>query len=94
MKSVIHQFDLLKSKGDKILDDAAKELLSLASNIEFEEDELVQRDASEEEEYDDDNIEGWIDKHTLMTDVKLEELDESVEPVHLLLTKVSLLANT
>ena len=93
VKSVICQFDLPKSKGDKILDDAAKELLSLAGNIKFEENELAQRDANEEEE-DDDNIEGWIDERTLMTDVKLEELDESVEPVCLLLTKVSLLANT
>ena len=93
VKSVICQFDLPKSKGDKILDDAAKELLSLAGNIEFEEDELARRDANEEEE-DDDNVEGWIDERTLMTDVKLEELDESVEPVCLLLTKVSLLANT
>jgi len=41
VKSVICQFDLPKSKGDKILDDAAKELLSLAGNIKFEEDELA-----------------------------------------------------
>jgi len=94
VKSVIHQFDLPKSKGDKILDDTAKELLSLAGNIEFEEDELARRDANEEEEDEDDNIEGWIDERTLMTDIELEELDESVEPVRLLLTKVSLLANT
>jgi len=94
VKSVIRQFDLPKSKGDKILDDAAKELLSLAGNIEFEEDELARRDANEAEEDDDDNVEGWIDERTLMTDIELEELDESVEPVRLLLTKVSLLANT
>jgi len=94
VKSVIRQFDLPKSKGDKILDDAAKELLSLSGNIEFEEDELAWRDANEAEEDDDDNVEGWIDERTLMTDIELEELDESVEPVRLLLTKVSLLANT
>ena len=89
VKSIIQQFDLLKSKGNKILDDAAKELLSLAGNIEFEEDELARRDRKEGEEDEDDNVEGWIDECTLMTDVELEELDESVEPVHLLLTKVS-----
>jgi hypothetical protein len=94
VKSVIHQFDLPKSKGDKILDDAAKELLSLAGNIELEEDELAGRDGKEGEENDDDNIEGWIDERLMMTDVELEELDDSVEPVRLLLTKVSLLANT
>jgi hypothetical protein len=88
VKSVIRQFDLPKSKGDKILDDAAKELLSLAGNIEFEEDELARRDEKEGDEDEDDNVEGWIDERTLMTDAELEELDESVEPVRLLLTKV------
>jgi hypothetical protein len=93
VKSVIRQFNLPKSKGDKILDEAAKELFDLAGNIEFEEDELARRDANEEEGDDDDNVEGWIDERTHMTDIELEELDESVEPVRLLLTKVSLLAN-
>ena len=41
VKSVIQQFDSPKSKGNKILDDVAKELLSLAGNIEFKEDELA-----------------------------------------------------
>ena len=94
VKSVLRQFDLPKSKGDMILNDRAQELLSLAGNIEFEEDELAQRDGKEGEENEDDNVEGWIDERILMTDIELEELDESVEPVRLLLTKVSLLANT
>jgi hypothetical protein len=74
------------------LGDTAKELLSLAGNIKFEEDESGRRDANEDEEDDNDNVEGWIDERTMMADIELEELDESVEPVHLLLTKVSLLA--
>ena len=94
MKSVLRQFDLPKSKGNRILDDGAQELLSLAGNIEFEEDELAWRDGKEGEENEDDNVEGWIDERILMTDTELEELDDSVEPVRLLLTKVSLLANT
>jgi len=94
VKSIIRQFDLPKSKGDKILDDAAKELLLLAGNIEFKEDELAKRDGREEDEDEDDNVEGWIDECMLMTDAELEELDESVEPVCLLLTKVSRLPNT
>ena len=63
VKSVLHQFDLPKSKGDRILDDGAQELLSLAGNIEFEEDELARRDGKEGEENEDDNVEGWIDEH-------------------------------
>ena len=53
VKSVIQQFDLPKSKGGRILDDAVKELLSLAGNIEFEEDELARRDGKEGEDEDD-----------------------------------------
>ena len=70
------------------MDDAAKELLSLAGNIEFEEDELARRDGGEGDEDEDDNVEGWIDERTRMTEAELEELDESVVPVRLLLTKV------
>jgi len=43
VKSIIRQFDLLNAKSDKILDEASKELLSLAGNIEFEEEELERR---------------------------------------------------
>ena len=75
------------------MDDTAKELLSLSGNIEFEEDKLARRDGKEGDEDEDDNVDGWIDERTQMTDVELEELDESIEPVCLLLTKVSLLAN-
>jgi len=89
VKSVIQQFDLPKSKGDRILNDAAKELLSLAGNIEFEEDELMGRNGKEDDEEEDDNVEGWIDELMDMTDAELEVLDGSVEPVRLLLTKVS-----
>ena len=89
VKSVIQQFDLPKSKGDRILNDAAKELLSLAGNIEFEEDELMGRNGKEDDEEEDDNVEGWIDERMDMTDAELEVLDGSVEPVRLLLTKVS-----
>lgn len=81
VKSIIKQFDLPKSKGD-----AAKELLALAGNIELEEDEWAMEEDSEDAE--DDNVEGWVDERTLMTDEELDELDESVEPVRLFLTKV------
>jgi hypothetical protein len=91
VKSILRQFDLPKTKSGKSLDDGSKELLSLASNVEVEE-EILSRDedggvASEEPE--DDNHESWIDECTLMDDDDLEELEESVKPVRALLTKVS-----
>ena len=86
VKSIIQQFDLLKSKGDAVSDEVTKELLTLAGNIKFEE-ELVRRNGKEGVE--DDNLEGWIDECMLMTKEELNKLDESVEPVWQLLTKVS-----
>src|SRR5258705_11911270 len=85
VKSIIQQFDSPKSKNDKNLNDAANEMLSLADNIEI--DELEREEG--EEEGEDDNVEGWIDERTLMTQEAVEELDKSVEPLRLLLTKVS-----
>ena len=69
------------------MDDTANELLSLAGNIEFEEDELARRDGKEGVNGKDNNVEGWVDKRTLMTGDELIELNESVEPVRLLLTR-------
>ncbi len=78
IKSIIWQFDSPKLKNNKNLNEATNELLSLAGNIEFDEGED-----------ENDNVEGWIDECTLMTPEELEELDKSVEPLWLLLTKVS-----
>ena len=93
VKSIISQFDLPKNKNGKDLKEATKELLSLADNIEVEE-EVSSRDGEDGEAGEDDNIEGWVDEHTLMDEEELEELEESVEPVHVLLTKVRRVFNT
>lgn len=87
VKSIIRQFDLPNSEIDKVLNDATKELLSLAGNIEFEEDELS-RDGEDGIAGEEDNVEGWIDERTLMDEEDLNTLDESVKPVRVLLTKV------
>src|SRR6266567_1425672 len=90
VKSIIRQFDLPKSKDDGTSDEATEELLTLAGNIEFEEEELARRDGEEGAGGEDDSVEGWVDERTSMTEEELNELDESVEPVRILLTKVSL----
>ena len=87
VKSIIRQFDLPKSKNDDVLNAGAKELLSLAGNIEFEENETA-RDGEDGVAGEDDNVEGWIDERTLMDEEDLDTLEESVEPVRGLLTKV------
>ena len=80
VKSIIKQFDLPNSKSGMIFDDATKELLSLAGNIEFEEDELS-RDGEDGIAGEDDSVEGWIDERTSMDEEDLEELEKKVEPV-------------
>jgi hypothetical protein len=83
VKSIIRQFDSPKSKTDKNLNEATNELFSLAGNLEFDEDDEGEDEA--------DNVEGWIDERTLMTQEEVEKLDESVEPLRLLLMKVKLM---
>ena len=98
VKSIIQQFDLPKSKktlddsdadeDDPTLDAATMELLKLAGDVNLEEQITVS--ASDDDlEATDDEEEGWVDKHDNMTEDDLKELAASVQPVRLLLTKVS-----
>ena len=81
VKSIIRQFDLPQSKVDALSDEVMKELLSLAGNIEFEEEAMAGRDSEEGVGGEDNNLDGWIDERMLMTEEELSELDQSVEPV-------------
>jgi hypothetical protein len=96
VKSIIRQFDLPKSKktsddadeDDPTLDAATKELLKLAGDIDLEERITVSASGDDSEAADDDE-EGWVDEHEDMTEDDLKELAASVQPVQLLLTKVT-----
>jgi hypothetical protein len=85
-KSIIKQFDLPKAQANGILDEATKELMALAKDIILKDEELRNEGKDDDE---DDNCEGWIDEREKMTKLEKEELDKSVQPVRLLLTKVS-----
>jgi hypothetical protein len=94
VKSIIRQFDVPISKknqeneeDDESMDEATKELLKLASEIDLEE-EMIASAGDEGDATEDDDAEGWIDEHEEMTKEELLELAESVRPVRLLLTKV------
>ena len=75
--------------NDDVVDDALEELAKLAGNIEQEEAKCCEVNSDEGDE-DDDNVDGWIDERANMTDEEKEELDEAVQPIHLVLTKVGL----
>ena len=92
VKSIIRQFDLPKTK--KASDDeedeeneAEKEILKLADEIEREE-AMAGVNGDEEDATEDDNDEGWVDKREEMTEGELRRLTRSVKPVRLLLSKV------
>jgi hypothetical protein len=95
VKSIMSQFDLpgkwkkLNPKTDK----RTRDLIDLAGDIDLEElvTETEQEDLQDEweEALSHDNDEGWIDERGNMITEEIEELEASVRPVTILLTKVS-----
>ena len=80
-------------KRNEVVDRATEELLKLAGDVEGEEWSTVcdslRAENRGEGEGEDDNVEGWVDERALMTENDLEELDDALQPVQFLLTKVS-----
>jgi len=93
VKSILQQFDVPKVKRNEVVDRATEELLKLAGDIEGEEWSTVcdslHAENGGEGEGEDNNVEGWVDERALMTENDLEELDDALQPVRFLLTKVS-----
>jgi len=101
-KSVLCQFEAPKSKGGKVLDDAARELATIFDELEDDEEDLnddaesdggSNGDSSEgDEDVDDDVVDddddGLLDERDGMSEEKLASLEKSVKPVRLVLTKV------
>jgi len=90
-KSIIKQFDVPKAHADKVLDDAAKELAALAVDLDIEE-WISYEDPSgdgEDDADEEDNVDGWTDVCDGLSSEEREALDESLQPVHLVLAKVS-----
>lgn len=87
VQSIVVQFDLPTAQADRILDDATKELLKLAGDIE-DEDGIDAKFGEDGEGEDDDNNKGWLDERESMSEWQVEELDGCVQPVRRLLTKV------
>src|SRR6266567_2635799 len=86
VKSIIRQFDVPKSKktldgnDEDDMDEATKELLKLAGDIELEE-EITASASDDGDATDDDDAPGWVDEREEMTEDELIELAESIRPV-------------
>jgi hypothetical protein len=93
VKSMMHQFNVPKKRWDAKTNERTDKLLDLARDIEAEELEMQceQKDSQKgpEEEPSHDNDEGWVDEQEDMTEENKEELEGSVQPIGVLLTKVS-----
>src|SRR5712671_2365993 len=89
VKSIMHQFDVPDKKMGDVADEATWELHRLAGNIERE--ELMSQSGIEQQGDvgSKDNVEGWVDERTEMDTEELTALDNAVQPVRFLLTKVS-----
>ena len=88
VKSIMRQFDVPDKKKGEVVNDATQELHKLAGDIEGE-DSLSQSCVGDMESKD--NVEGWVDEWDEMNAEELTALDNDIQPVHFLLTKVSLL---
>ena len=87
VKSIMKQFDLPLAKKDNITDEVMMELLRLAGDIEEEEVATIQDSEGSDDE--NDNTKGWIDERLNMSEEELDELEDAIQPVRFLLTKVS-----
>jgi hypothetical protein len=59
VKNIMKQFDLPKAQVDGIVDEATKELLALAGDIDLKEEQTHDKGTDDE---DNDNAEGWVDE--------------------------------
>jgi hypothetical protein len=94
-KSAVRQFDVLKGNADSTLDEAERELRELAEGLDIEEsiteDEWEEADEENENEDlprgEDDN--SWVDEVAALLPQDCEELEAKIQPVKLVLVKVS-----
>lgn len=89
-KTVIRQFDSGKNARNED-DDAAAALAELVAGLEVDDGPVVEDDAEatlEDLADIDDDVDGWIDERTDLTEEEREELRETVLPVKMILAKV------
>jgi hypothetical protein len=86
-KTTIKQFDVPKGKADEALDAAEKELRDLAEGVDVEEI-MTRAETPLNEDEEPDDVDGLVDERDALDEEERQELDESVRPVRLVLTKV------
>jgi hypothetical protein len=94
-KSVLRQFEAPKVKGKKVIKDAAKELAAVFDELDDDASETGGNEGGdvgnddEDDDVVDDDEDGLPDEQDGMSEEELTNLEESVKPIRLMLTKVN-----
>jgi hypothetical protein len=87
-KSILKQFDIPKAKPGAVLDKAAQALADLARDLESEERTEQETWETGDDEEDDQPLDTWVDLHEGRTEEEVNQLNESTQPVRMMLIKV------
>jgi hypothetical protein len=90
VKTIMHQFDVSSTRSwpEGVTDQRIEELMRLAGDIDAEEEEEAGEDYLDEPE-EVDNDDGWVDEREAIPEDDLEDLEDVVQPIRFVLTKVS-----
>ncbi|KAF8964039.1 hypothetical protein BDZ97DRAFT_1660813 [Flammula alnicola] len=86
-KSVLRQFEPHKAKGNDVLSEGAQELAALSTDLEHSDGDGDGEDGDSDDE--DDDLDGFKDERDGMSEEEIATLEQSVQPVRLVLAKAS-----
>jgi hypothetical protein len=89
-KQLLRQFDVSWKDADSALDEAERQLLDLAAGIDIEELVTAAENGAGVGSEGNDDVDGWVDEMEALDSDERKELDKSVQPVRLVLVKVSI----
>ena len=90
-KQLLKQFDVPRKHVDLALDEAEKQLLDLAAGIDIEELVTAAEQGAGVASDGNNDIDGWVDEMDELNAVKCDMLEKSIQPIWLVLVRVSIL---
>ena len=88
VKSILRQFEPPKTKANEPLNEAASALSALSEELESSTGDSNQELGGGDADDGDDNDDGLPDECAELTEEEIAELEEVIQPVHLVLAKV------
>jgi hypothetical protein len=89
-KQLLKQFDIPQKNVDSALDEAEQQLLKLAAGIDIEELVTSAKQGAGLGSEGNDDIDGWVNEMDELDLDERNELEKSVQPIRLVLMKVSI----